>query len=348
MAAADQLYFPRGGAYDILAWPTNGHRHPPTGVRLRCERVGSAFIPQSPGSTTSLAMGIYDRPYYRDDQSPTFSLGGQRSIVVSLIVINVVIFFLDAFTTQDGHGGHWLSNQLALRSEVLTQPWNWWKFLTYGFAHAPLDSPRGIFHVGFNMYGLWLFGRDVEAVRGRKEFLWVYLALVVVAGLGWAVINAATTGWPGPMIGASGAVTGIMVLFVCHFPHRKFMLLFIPIPISAWVLVGFFVLQDIWGAMGGGLGDVAYTCHLTGAAAAFLYYRSQIRVERFVPAKLSFPPVRSRPRLRVHDPDARHRELDRRADRVLEKLHREGADSLTAAERRLLEEYSRQMRQKHR
>jgi membrane associated rhomboid family serine protease len=291
-------------------------------------------------------MGIYDRPYYRDEPSSTFALGGQRSMVVNLILVNVAIFFIDAFTSDAGHGLNWLSYHMAATPEVLTQPWNWWKLLTYGFAHAPLDSPRSIFHVGFNMYALWLFGSDIESVRGRREFLLVYLSLIVLSGLTWVVLGA-SSGQMAPIVGASGAVTGIMILFVCHYPHRKFLLLFLPVPIPAWVLVGLFTLQDIWGAIGLGDSGVAYSCHLAGAASAFLYYRSGVRLERLT-ARLKSPPLlRRRPKLRVHDPDARYKDLDRQADRILEKLHREGAESLTAKERRILEDYSRRMRQKH-
>jgi membrane associated rhomboid family serine protease len=297
-------------------------------------------------------MGIYDRPYYQDESPQGFSLGGQRSIVTNLIIINVVIFFVDAFTSPVTATSHWLSYHMAVGPETLTEPWNWWKLLTYGFAHASLaEANRGaIFHVGFNMYALWLFGRDVETVRGRREFLIVYLALVVLAGLAWAVLQR-LMGAPASMVGASGAVTGIMILFVCHFPHRKFMLLFVPVPVAAWVLVGGFILLDVFGAMSLRSGDnVAYTCHLAGAAFAFAYYRSGLRLEGVAAGKvpgISLKALRPRPKLRVHDPDARYRDLDRKADHILEKLHREGADSLTAAERRILEDYSRRMRQKH-
>ena len=295
-------------------------------------------------------MGIYDRPYYRDEQTQGFSLGGQRSMVVNLIIINVAIFFIDAFTSPVSQTTHWLSSQMAVSPQVLSEPWNWWKFLTYGFAHASLSTNGGIFHVGFNMYGLWLFGRDVEAVRGRREFLFVYLALVVLAGLAWTIMQT-VTGARGAMVGASGAVAGIMVLFVCHFPHRKFMLLFIPVPIAAWVLVGGYVLIDVMGAMGRQPGNnVAYTCHLAGAALAFAYYRSGMRLEGLGSGRMpsiSLKSIRPRPKLRVHDPDARYKDIDRRADRILEKLHRDGADSLTSEEQRILEDYSRRMRQKH-
>ena len=179
-------------------------------------------------------MGIYDRPYYGDEDDRPETLSGQRSMVTNLILLNVAIFLIDVFTPTLPSGGHWLSHTLAFDPQMLTQPWNWWRLLTYGFAHASIDE-GGIFHVGFNMYGLWLFGRDVEAVRGRREFLVVYLALIVLSGLIWAILEAIAGGIR-PIVGASGAVTGIMILFVCHFPDRRFMLLFFPVAIPAWAL----------------------------------------------------------------------------------------------------------------
>ena len=109
-----------------------------------------------------------------------------------------------------------------------------------------------------------------------------------------------------------------------------------------------YVLYDIMRAMNDSDSNVAVTCHLAGAALAFAYYRLGIRVDRVIPTTLSLRSLRPKPKLRVHDPDARYGELDRRADRILDKLYRQGQESLTAEERRILEDYSRRMRQKHR
>ena len=108
-------------------------------------------------------MGIYDRPYYRDDQPPGFSLVGHRSMVANLIIINVVIALVD-FLAQESFASHKLSYWLSVSPELLTHPWNLWKLATYGFAHASLDTNP--LHIVFNMYMLWLFGRDIEGGYG--------------------------------------------------------------------------------------------------------------------------------------------------------------------------------------
>ena len=133
-------------------------------------------------------MGLYDRDYVRDEPRGLF-LGGNRSMVTNIILVNVGIFLLDLVFF-----GRHLSSYLALHADLLTHPWNIWQLLTYGFAH---DAGRpgtpivlGDFaHVGFNMFGLWLFGRDVEGIYGRKEFLRIYLSLIVLCGLSWVVFQ---------------------------------------------------------------------------------------------------------------------------------------------------------------
>ena len=106
-------------------------------------------------------MGIYDREYYRDEPRG-YSLGGDWSAVTTLMVINVAVFLADAFSSN-----HWIARTLSLDTgDLFHQPWNVWQLLTYGFVH----DPRDIWHLAFNMLGLWVFGRDVELVYGAKSF----------------------------------------------------------------------------------------------------------------------------------------------------------------------------------
>jgi hypothetical protein len=102
--------------------------------------------------------------------------------------------------------------------------------------------------------------------------------------------------------------------------------------------------------------SIAFDVHLVGAAFAIAYYRFGWNLGRILPSpawlgggrpKFKF---RRRPKLKLHDPDAEdhYNEQDDQADRILEKVNREGMDSLSRKERRILEDYSRRMRQKHR
>ncbi len=283
-------------------------------------------------------MGIYDRDYYQETERSTWARGN-ASVVQTLIVINVVIALADLFS--DG----WLSAHMAVPSTLLQQPWNFWKLLTAGFAHESLSERNGIWHVAGNMITLWFFGRAVEAVYGSREFLWIYLTLIVIASLGWVLVESLVSAGPMYMLGASGAVAGIVVLFILHFPQVKVMMLFLPIPIPAWVFGIFMITMDVLGASGYRGDRVAFLAHLSGAAFAYVYYRSGIRLTDLV-GRWRFPSFQRRPKLRVHSDGRREFDLERSADRILAKMHADGADSLTAEERRILNEYSRHVRQR--
>ena len=99
-------------------------------------------------------MGIYDRDYYRQQQNPSMpSIRMPQSIIGIIILINVVVFLVDAFTPD-----HWLSDHMAVHVYTLTRPWLWWQMLSYGFAH----SPAGFGHIFANMLTLFFLGRDIE------------------------------------------------------------------------------------------------------------------------------------------------------------------------------------------
>ncbi|MFH1918411.1 MAG: rhomboid family intramembrane serine protease [Planctomycetota bacterium] len=315
-------------------------------------------------------MGIYDRDYYRERQ-PQHRLRGPQTIVGMLILINVVLFFAnglftqpdlrlppdlafkssDALTPEDmevifSKKLGWITYHMAVKGSSLTNPLCWWQFLTYGFAHSP---PPDYWHLVGNMLVLFFLGRDVESLYGRKEFLRLYLAMLLVAAVAYVVIQK-LQGAPDyvPVVGASGAVTGIVVLYALNFP-RRILLLFFVIPMPAWVVGLLVVFSDVYGAINSEGAHIAYTAHLGGAAFALLYQRGRWNLIRLTPGWALFGWLKSRPKLQVHNPDRRQREdqeLSKEVDRILEKLHREGEESLTRKERRTLESASRQYQKK--
>ncbi len=308
-------------------------------------------------------MGIYDRDYYRQERQPGFSLRGPSTIVGAIILINVALFLANGLLTRPDSKLAWagdlspeeffskrmglITYHLAVKGTSLTNPLCWWQFVTYGFAHAP---PPRYWHLIGNMLVLFFLGRDVEATYGRKEFLRLYLALLVVAALAWVIVEKLTEG-PDfvPVVGASGAVTGIVVLFALLFPRRTLLLFFV-IPMPAWVVGLLVVLSDIYGAVVNPEGSqIAYTAHLAGAAFAFLYYRFQWNFTRWTSGWLSLSWLTRRPNLRIHNPQhgrGREEEIREEVDRILEKIHREGEASLTRRERRTLENASRQFQKR--
>jgi membrane associated rhomboid family serine protease len=285
-------------------------------------------------------VGIYDRDYYRRERS-SFALRLPRSAVITLIVINVIVYVADALLPSYGRAT-WSQYYCAATVGTLTKPYLWWQFLTYGFVHD-----RGPSHILFNMLGLWFLGRDVEEVYGSREFTRLYLAIIFVAGLAWAA-----AGWMisapaySTVFGASGAIAGLVVLYALHFPRRIILFMFV-IPMPAWVFGLLVVLSDVLGATGyHPESRIAYGVHLAGAAFAFIYYQQGWNFGRLFQGRFHFrwPHLGPRPRLQVHQPENADDDdiSDEEVDRILEKIHREGESSLSRKERRILQHASRE------
>lgn len=323
-------------------------------------------------------MGLQDRNYYGDHGNDPWSTnpdawkggssgGSRRSIITIIIIINVVIFLADAFTsipadrlaqynavlerTPPGERskipkpGRWLSSTLALKADVVQKPWNVWQLLTHGFAHASIDSRSSIFHVGFNMMALFFLGRPVEGKYGRDEFLRFYLMAIVVAGIGWVAAQWIAGTTHASAVGASGAVSAVIALFIMNYWNET-VYLFGAFGVKAWVLGALMIGYDLFRAFSSN-SDVAWEAHLAGMAfgAAYAHFNWNFSWMKFGGLASA---VSSKPKLRVHDPDAKDEALKEQADKVLEKIAKEGEDSLTSKERRILEKYSKSLRSKNR
>jgi membrane associated rhomboid family serine protease len=272
---------------------------------------------------------------------------------LAIIGICAVLWLVDAFTPRVQNGAaHQLGWWLGLRSDA---PWALWTYLTYGFVHAPIDAPSGLWHILGNMLTLFFLGRPVEERYGSREFLRFYLLAIVVAGVA-AMIYYRLTGTLAFCVGASGGVSATLILFALNFP-RQTILFFGIVPLPAWLLGALIVGMDFFRALSPG-SHVAWQAHLAGAAFALAYFKFGWNFQRFDVLRWPARIGRRRPRIRVHDPDHAHEDLGEgsddfaddkmtaAADEVLAKLHREGEASLTRRERRLLENYSRHLRQR--
>jgi membrane associated rhomboid family serine protease len=272
-------------------------------------------------------MGIQDRTYYRGDEGGAWL--GNRSMVVNLILLNVAVFAAQLLL------GFAFTKALSLQSSLFQEPWHVYQLLTYGFVH----DPDKIMHILGNMFFLWMFGTDLEQIYGRAELLRLYLATIFVAGLVWVGVAAFNQGGPSELLGASGGVMGLMILFVLHFPRRLFYIWGI-IPLPAWGLGAIYVAMDLFGAAHP-TDNVAHVAHLSGVAFGFLYYRAGWNLGRMIPRRLSTAMFRLRPRLRIHDPEEASRDLNDQVDAILEKISQQGEASLTKKERRTLEDASK-------
>ncbi|HZZ28174.1 MAG TPA: rhomboid family intramembrane serine protease [Pirellulales bacterium] len=301
-------------------------------------------------------MGLYDRDYYREDR-PGLRLpaAAHWSAVTTLIAINVAVYLVEIFTQGQMRGGStWIEQHLALEPNLFQHPWKFWQLLSYGFVH---DS-SGFTHILFNMIALYVFGGDVERIYGKREFLKLYISLVILAGLVYVVIAAATKG-KSPVEGASGGIMGVAVIFACHFP-RRMLYIWGVLPVPAFMLVIVFIALDFLGSFD--QSDLtAHTAHLGGAAFGFVYYRTGWNLFRLWPRGWSVPSIRlpgSGPKLRVHsEPDEVEEPPDdylttgrvqQRVDQLLEKISQTGESSLTAEERQFLADASRRYQQHRR
>lgn len=253
--------------------------------------------------------------------------------VKKLIIANVALFILTfVFRALTGY--------LAFSpSRVLYQPWG---IVTYMFVHG------GFWHLFFNLLGLFFFGPPIEERWGSKEFIKYYL----ICGLGGAALSFVFA-YNSAVVGASAAVYGVMLAFAMLWPDVPIYLWGI-FPVKAkWLVIGLAALS-FFSAFGGGGDGVAHFAHLGGFAAGFLY----IKIDSATGSPIhKLQRMVSRRKLKVIPGDALKREPPRarrrsaedevldEVDRVLDKISTHGMASLTAEERRLLDEVSRRYRQ---
>lgn len=285
-------------------------------------------------------MGFEDRQYYRDERSQGGVQGlrfSQQSVVLSLIIINVAIFLLDSFTPEvSADHTHWLSNFLSLSTNGF---WQVWAYLTHGFCHASFNTEIGIWHIAGNMLTLWFLGRPVEHRIGRSEFLKFYLVALVVAGLGWMALRwILAPGQPAFIVGASGAVSAVVVVFIFMYPRQTVMLMGV-VPIPAWALGVLMLVTNVLHSFNP-VSHIAWEAHMIGALFGLLYFKQRWSFERI---NLGVPKLFG-PKLRVHNPSNEDK-LQLEADRVLEKISQSGEESLSSKERKILKKYSQRVRE---
>lgn len=187
------------------------------------------------------------------------------SLTQALIVVNVLAFVLQQFF------GDLFTQWFALwpLSSGLFMPW---QLASYAFLHG------GLTHLGFNMYGLWLFGGELEKVWGPRRLGLFYGVSVLVAGAAQLLVTA----WLGsdlPTVGASGGLFGLLIGFAMVFPRRTIMPLLPPIPMPAPVFVALYGLIELTLGVTGSAAGVAHFAHLGGLLGGWLvmrYWRGQV------------------------------------------------------------------------
>ena len=191
-------------------------------------------------------------------------------VTYGLLAVNVLVFLVQ-LTLPDGHGFNWFAVEYGMVPvvvrDVVEQPvaWlpDWANLFTYAFLHADW------LHLLSNMLFLWIFGDNIEDALGHVKFLVFYLLCGVLAGLAHIAANFDDVG---PLIGASGAVAGVMGAYILLYPHAKVFVLFrlvipIPLPIPALWMLGFWIATQLFYVVAGSDEPVAWWAHLGGVVA---------------------------------------------------------------------------------
>lgn len=150
-----------------------------------------------------------------------------------------------------------------------------WQLLTYGFLH----SRDSIYHLLFNMFALWMFGREIENLMGSRRFLIFWVVSIIGAGLVQLLVSL-VTGQPSATLGASGGVFGLLLAFAMAFPNRVIVLLIPPIPMKAKYFVLIYGLITLYLGFSGGAPTVAHFAHLGGMLFGYLLIQYWARVPR--------------------------------------------------------------------
>lgn len=248
--------------------------------------------------------------------------------VIRIIVANVAVFFLQATFPP-------LTDLFAfVPAYAFIRPWT---IVTYMFLHG------GIFHIFFNMLIFYFLGPRLEARLGGRNFLWLYFLSGITGGL----LSIPFTPFVS-IVGASGAVFGIMLGAARYWPDDRIFIIPIPFPIPLRVWVIGMTVMSLWAGFSGAGGNVAHFAHLGGFLGGFLFLKW---VERHSPAAQFRAKAQGSQAGRIRDAMSFERwkrirrddlhEINRgELDRILDKISAHGVESLTPDERGFLERFS--------
>lgn len=187
-----------------------------------------------------------------------------------LMVVNTGVFVLEEVMPREARRQLFVWH--ALSYDGLAEG-RWWQLVTHAFLHGGTPFlALNVFHLVVNMAGLWLLGRVVERVMGTGRFLALYFVSAFAGGLAQVVL----TGGGVPLIGASGAVCGVLLAFTTMFPEaRRVALLFfvIPIPMRTKYLGWAVTALSLIFLLTGWLPGVGHAAHLGGCVAGYGFAR---------------------------------------------------------------------------
>ena len=272
-------------------------------------------------------MGWKDRAYYRDDadgQVPpvVFSMPRPPRLTTTLIIVNLAVFILQALTRDTASLVRW-GALTFVDNLAFTQPWRW---ITYQYLHG------GAWHIFMNLLALYFFLPALEMMWGWKKAFAFYTLGGIVGGVTFGVL-CAIFGRHSILIGASGSVLAALGAVALLSPQRQLILIVFPVPIrvAAALFGAFFLLSALADR------NVADAAHLGGLAFGFFAPWFGGPVLRKAARKWERQREASRARA--------EREDEAQLDAILQKVHRQGMNSLSRGEKRALQRATERQRQ---
>ena len=235
--------------------------------------------------------------------------------IKTLISINFGIFILQSISSSE----MMFFSNFGLVPKLVWSQLKIWQPFTYMFFHGD------IWHVLINMFVLWMFGSELERVWGKKNFLRFYFVTGVGSGLGTMIFGLQSMT---PVVGASGAVYGVLLAYGFIFPNRTVYLYGI-IPIkSFWFVIGIGVIAFI--SSFNNVSNISHLTHLFGMIIGYLYLKRPIQIRT-----IWFSIFKKVLEYRIQNQErkkSRSFETEKDLDFILDKINREGFKSLTKDE----------------
>jgi len=197
-----------------------------------------------------------------------------------------------------------------------------WQFATYAFLHGNL------FHLLMNLLGLFFLGPELERHLGIRPFLALLMFCAVLGGIGWFALIYP---YAGICVGASGGIFGLIGAFAGLFPNRQITLLIffiLPVTMPAWLMGALFGLLQLAYLFSPDTAGIAYSAHLAGGIAGYLFVRIMYRgyEGRYTGLNTS--------KMNIFKP---REPSQQEIDAILDKIARDGIHALSARERAILQ-----------
>jgi membrane associated rhomboid family serine protease len=216
------------------------------------------------------------------------SLGGGRITpgVKYLLFVCVAVFLLQSIATRH------ILLYFGLIPFLVWKKYFLWQLVTYIFLHGSL------FHLIFNLFALWMFGCQLERQWGTKNFLKYFFVTGIGAGISYALVRPDQLG---PVIGASGAIYGILLAYGMIFPNKMIYVWFL-FPIRAKYFVIIFGVIELYASIAGTGGGIAHIAHLGGMVFGYIYINYARILKRFYMAYLNYKLKKLRKHIHIVDP----------------------------------------------